>query len=275
MGLKKLWNLLNMYDLMIIALLVITAYNLSALGLSNITSIVSIVISCIVIDLVINYVKEKHKADIHATHIARFFSKSALITGLILSIILQGAVWLLIVVSAIAILSKHIIRIKGKHIFNPAIFGLFVALFLPVSQSWWGASNLLLLLVLGLVVVHKLKRFHLVLPFLAVQAALMAVLLSFDLSQLIDYFLSGSLIFFTFYMLIEPITSPLKMKSQIVFGVLAGVFASVLYIFWLPAMLVGSLFFADLCVPLLNRRPSVKPKADQDADSMQLTNPNW
>jgi len=54
-------------------------------------------------------------------------------------------------------------------------------------------------------------------------------------------------------MLIEPVTSPAKMKGRIAFGVLAGIFAALLYVVWLPAMLVGALFFADLCVPFINK----------------------
>src|SRR3989338_1598055 len=257
MNFKILWNLLNIYDLMIIAMLVLSAYNLQKFSLSYAVPIISIIISAGAIDFIIIYVKEKRKPDGRAGRVFRSLPRSALISGLILSLILQGPLLFLILVSAIAILSKHVIKIKNKHIFNPAIFGLFVALFLPVSQSWWGTSNLLLVALLGIVIVYKLKRFHLALPFLAVHAAVMFVLFSFDVNQLVAHIISGSLLFFAFYMMIEPITSPLKMKSSIIFGILAGVFASILYALWLPAMLVGALFFAGLCVPILNWKPRV------------------
>lgn len=272
MDIKK-WNLINVYDLMILALFVLTVYNAYTFGLSSIVSIVAIVLTTSLFELAINFIKEKRKTDGRAKHV--FFPKSALITGLILGIIIQGPMLFLILISAIAILSKHIIRIKGRHIFNPANFGLFVGIlltpFLPVSQSWWGTSNILLVTVLGILVVYKLKRYHLVLPFLAVHAALMFFIFSFNVDMLVSHIVSVSLLFFTFYMLTEPVTSPSKMKSRIIFGALAGLLGAVLYVIWLPAMLVGALFFADILVPLLNYKRKGKPAAEKE----YLTNPNW
>lgn len=265
MDFKRSWNLLNVYNLMTIALLILTVYNIQKFGLSVVFPIISIVLATILVDLAINYAKERKFS----------FPKSALITALILAVIIEGGILFLILIAVIAILSKHIIRIKGRHIFNPAVFALFVALFLPVSQSWWGAGNLLLVLFLGLVVVFKLKRLHLAAAFLAVHAAAM-VLVFFSANQLTDHFMSGALIFFTFYMLVEPVTSPVKINGRIVFAALAGFFAAILYVAWLPAMLVGALFFADLMVPLMNRITS-KPKqpAPELPPDSPPTNPNW
>lgn|SRR3989338_885355 len=241
MDFKRSWNLLNVYDLMIIALLILTVHNVQKFP-QLIIPIISLILAAVLLDLAINYAKERKF----------FFSKSALITGLILAVIIEGSLLFLILIAVIAILSKHVIRIKGKHIFNPAVFALFVALFLPVSQSWWGASNFLLILVLGLVVVFKLKRLHLAAAFLAIHAVTMAILL-LNPGLLADHFMSGALVFFTFYMIIEPVTSPVKKNGRIIFGILAGLFVAVLYVVWLPAMLVGALFFADLMVPLINK----------------------
>ena len=241
MGLKKSWNLLKIYDLMIIALLVLTAYNLYTSGLSPVMSIISLVLTACVIDSVINYIREKRL----------FFPKSALITALILGLIVQASVLFLVIIAAVAILSKHVIKIKGRHVFNPANFSLFVALFLPVSESWWGMSNSLLVAVFGLIIVYKLKRYHQVLPFIAINAALMLFILSG--SAVADHVTSGLLLFFVFYMLIEPVTSPVQKKSRIIFGALVSVFAAILYVVWLPGAFVGSLFLADIFVPVLDR----------------------
>lgn len=265
MDFKRSWNLLNVYDLMIIALVVLSIYNVQKFGLSVALSIVSIVLAAVLLDLAIGFAKEKRI----------FFPKSALITGLILSIVVEGSLLFLITMAVIAILSKRVIRIKGKHIFNPAVFALFIALFLPVSQSWWGAGNFLLVGILGLVIAYKLKRFHLVIPFFAVHAALMAILLTFNSSQIAGHFLSGSLVFFAFYMLVEPKTSPVKKNGRVIFGLLAGIFAAVLYAIWLPAMLVGALFFADLCAPVLNRQGEKPVNTDQEIRNEPITNPNW
>src|SRR3989338_3006808 len=253
MDFKRSWNLLKIYDLMIIALLILAAWNIQKFGISVIAQIISLVLAAILFDFVISYVKEKRQADERAKRVIHNFSKSALITGLILGMIVEGSLLFLVMAAAIAILSKHIIRIKGRHVFNPANFALFVALFLPVSQSWWGTGNLVLVGLLGLVVVFKLKRFHLAVPFLVVHAAIMLVIFSFDTNQLLSHIASGAFVFFAFYMLVEPVTSPVSTKGRLVFGVLAGIFAALFYVVWLPAMLVGSLFFADLLVPFINR----------------------
>lgn len=239
MGLRRAWSSVTIADQMIISLLVVTAYNLYTFGLSNLLPVAVLPITAVALDLLITYAKERHI----------FRPKSALITGLILGLIVQGSPMLLAAIAAAAVLSKHIIKIKGRHVFNPANLALFLALFLPVSQSWWGLSNLLLVAVFGILIVAKLKMYHLVLPFLALHAVLMLVALA-DIGQLASHIASGSLLFFAFYMLIEPVTSPARMKGRIVFGLLAGAFAAVLYVIWLPAMLIGSLFFADLFVPL-------------------------
>ena len=206
------------------------------------------------LDIGISYAREKRQADRRAKHVIHTFPKSALITGLILGLVVEGSLLFLVMVAAIAILSKHIIRIKGRHVFNPANFALFAALLiLPVSQSWWGTGNLVLAGLLGLVVVFKLRRFHLAVPFLAVHAVIMLVIFSFDTNQLLSHIASGAFVFFAFYMLTEPVTSPVNVKGRLVFGVLAGIFAALFYVVWLPAMLVGALFFADLLVPFINR----------------------
>ena len=57
--------------------------------------------------------------------------KSALITGLGLSILLQtGSDLTLIVAGVLAISSKFIIRVNNKHLFNPANFGIIAGIFL-------------------------------------------------------------------------------------------------------------------------------------------------
>ena len=251
MDLKRRWNSINIVNLMVTALIILVLYNLYSLGINNAFSIIIVVITVSLLDLAINYIKEKHL----------FIPRNAIITGLILSLIIQASLQLLIFIAIIAILSKHIIKIKGRHIFNPANFTLFVALFLPVSESWWGVSNILLVAVLGLIIVYKLRRYHLVIPFLVVHGLLMLAVFTASSStgQIVGHFASGSLLFFVFYMLIEPVTSPTARRSRIIFGMLAGLFAAILYFVWLPAMLVGALFFADLCVPLLDWKLRPKP----------------
>src|SRR5215471_10447873 len=74
-----------------------------------------------------------------------FDLRSALITGLSLSLLLRAdAAWLHLVAAVIAIGSKFVFRLDGKHIFNPAGFAI-VVLLLTSNEVWispgqWGSA---------------------------------------------------------------------------------------------------------------------------------------
>ncbi|WP_035654821.1 RnfABCDGE type electron transport complex subunit D, partial [Bradyrhizobium sp. STM 3809] len=62
--------------------------------------------------------------------------RSPLITGLSLSLLLRAdALWLHAAAAAIAIAAKFVLRIDGKHVFNPAGFAIVVLLF--TSHGVW------------------------------------------------------------------------------------------------------------------------------------------
>src|ERR1044072_204284 len=74
---------------------------------------------------------------------------------------LHGA-WIFAVTAAVSLLSKHLIRWRGRHIFNPSNFGL-VLCFLVLSETraepldfWWGPMSLWLALAIALIVVGGL-----------------------------------------------------------------------------------------------------------------------
>jgi enediyne biosynthesis protein E5 len=65
-----------------------------------------------------------------------FDPRSALITGLSLSLLLRAdAAWLHLVAAVIAIGSKFVFRLEGKHIFIPAGFAI-VVLLLTANEVW-------------------------------------------------------------------------------------------------------------------------------------------
>src|SRR5581483_6455283 len=70
------------------------------------------------------------------------FPSGAILTGLIVALVLSPAEPLYAVVgtAALAIASKHVFRTRWSNIFNPAAFGLVLAVFLFGSgESWWGS----------------------------------------------------------------------------------------------------------------------------------------
>ena len=70
-----------------------------------------------------------------------FDPRSALISGLSLCLLLRtNSAGLAIAAAAITIASKFVVRINGKHLFNPTNFGI-VAMMLLTGQVWVSPGN--------------------------------------------------------------------------------------------------------------------------------------
>ncbi|MBX4191373.1 MAG: RnfABCDGE type electron transport complex subunit D [Candidatus Doudnabacteria bacterium] len=163
--------------------------------------------------------------------------ESDYITGFILTLIFTQSLYTggnpfdalknLVIVAVLSQLSKYILVYRGKHIFNPAGIAVLISFYLiDVGASWWigGAYILPFVLIGGLLVTRKIQRFDLVLAFLI--SALTAF--AFDnrngdiLASIQTLVINSSLLFFTFVMLTEPLTTPPTRKLRIVYGVLVG-----------------------------------------------------
>ena len=102
-----------------------------------------------------------------------FFGKwlnlaSAYITGISVGILVRSpAYWPFLLCSVISIMSKYVLRVKGRHIWNPSNFGIAVLLFLApetmaILSIQWG-NNLLPIVViwtLGSIIIWRARRFH-------------------------------------------------------------------------------------------------------------------
>jgi len=161
--------------------------------------------------------------------------ESVYITALILALIItpvssRSGFYFLLWAALLAMASKYIVAWRRKHLFNPAAFAVVVTAFvLQQTAGWWVANNWLLPLVLvgGLLMVRKLRRFHLVIAFL-----LMALVADVALGSLQGTALPTILqqfvfvlptFFFAFVMLTEPLTTPPTKNLQMVYGALVGV----------------------------------------------------
>jgi Na+-translocating ferredoxin:NAD+ oxidoreductase RnfD subunit len=102
-----------------------------------------------------------------------FFGKwlnlaSAYITGISVGILVRSpAYWPYALCGVISIMSKYVLRVKGRHIWNPSNFGIAVLLLLApetmaVLSIQWG-NNLLPIVViwtLGSIIIWRARRFH-------------------------------------------------------------------------------------------------------------------
>jgi len=165
-------------------------------------------------------------------NIARNF-ESDYITALILALIMNPATTgtgytVLAGAGFAAIASKYLLTISRRHIFNPAAFGAVVAgLAFHQYASWWVGTMALFPLVLvgGVLIMHKMKRFWM--------TAFFFLVYGFFLHQQFDgasplhtvwLAMSGTaVLFFAFVMLSEPLTSPDKLRNYAAYALVVGV----------------------------------------------------
>src|SRR5271170_3311399 len=90
---------------------------------------------------------------------------SAYITGISVGILIRSpAFWPYALCSAISITSKYVLRIKGRHLWNPSNFGISVMLFLAADavaslSIQWGNYlwPMLVIWVLGSIIIWRLR----------------------------------------------------------------------------------------------------------------------
>jgi enediyne biosynthesis protein E5 len=93
---------------------------------------------------------------------------SAYITGISVGILVRSpAFWPYALCSVLSIMSKYVLRIKGRHIWNPSNFGICVLLFLApetvasLSIQWGNFIwPMLVIWILGSVIIWRARRFH-------------------------------------------------------------------------------------------------------------------
>ncbi len=160
--------------------------------------------------------------------------ESVYITALILVLILEPAsltdlagLGALAFASVWAIATKFLLTVGRKHVFNPAAAGAVLsALVLDHPATWWVGGNTALLpavLIGGLLLVRKLRRFDLVGAFVVVALATTFVTSPSPLMALNQTLFSSPLLFLAFVMLTEPLTSPTMPAPRLVFAAIVGV----------------------------------------------------
>ncbi|NJO40483.1 MAG: Na+-transporting NADH:ubiquinone oxidoreductase, subunit NqrB [Cyanobacteria bacterium CRU_2_1] len=178
---------------------------------------------------------------------------SALITALGLSLLLRTDHYSTIALaSALAILSKFLLRVQGKHIFNPANFGIIAALTLThdawVSPGQWGESSWYALLFLGTggLVLKRVGRWDTTIAFLVAYAGLEAVRnvwLGWTWDVWLHRLMSGSLLLFALFMITDPRTIPNARIGRLIWAGAIAIFAFILRnYFFVPTAVFWALF---------------------------------
>ena len=100
---------------------------------------------------------------------------SAYVSGISVGILVRSPLyWPYIVCSVLSITSKYVLRVKGRHLWNPSNFGISAMLALaPAAVAslsiQWGNSlgAMLVIWTLGSVIIWRLKRFHICATYVA------------------------------------------------------------------------------------------------------------
>jgi enediyne biosynthesis protein E5 len=170
----------------------------------------------------------------------------------------------------ISIASKFIIRINGKHIFNPSALGIAATIFLTggawFSPGQWGSGIVLLFGVccLGFIVISKVQKIDVTLSFLGVFAGLLFIRQIIYLGWPMDYFIqsisTGSLLLFSFFMITDPKTIPNHVVARVVWCMAIAVVAFYLTAFkFINGAPIFVLVLAQPLVPLLDKFFKSKP----------------
>lgn len=172
---------------------------------------------------------------------------SAYVSGISVGILLRSDyVWPYMLCSAISITSKYVIRVNGRHLWNPSNLGIVATLFIVpdavstlMNQFSNGIVPLVVVWVVGSIVIARLKRFHICLTYV-----LSFLFYAFLRSRILhDSFLTEAAPLtgpmyqlFTFFMITDPKTTVRSKQGQMLVAFLV---ATVENFFWLYGSLAS------------------------------------
>ena len=194
--------------------------------------------------------------------------------------------WIFVGTAAVSLLSKHVIRWRKEHIFNPSNIGLVLCfLLLPRTRAapldfWWGPMSVWLGLALAIIVtggfaiLWRLKLLRVALGFWVTFAAAIGVLAlaghtmtaRWHLGPISGFQLwlvlitSPEVLVFLFFMITDPKTAPRSPTGRLAYAVSLGLLAGVLIApttteYAAKVALLGSLALVCLALPLLRLVP--------------------
>jgi len=163
------------------------------------------------------------------------FPSGAVLTALIAAMVLSAQTewYTATLTSVVAVLSKYAVRTRAANVFNPAALGII--LLVPVlhpGQSWWGAlpevapALQLLLVVTGVFIADRVNKMPLAVAFLGAYYLLFtAAAFVGDPRRVAEVYRTPDLqavLFFAFFILTDPPTSPVRYPDQMVFAAIVA-----------------------------------------------------
>ena len=189
--------------------------------------------------------------------------KSALISGLSLCLLLRtNRPELAFLAAVLTIGAKFVIRVRGRHLFNPTNGGIVAMLLLSddvwVSPGQWGSVALFAVLMacLGSVVVNRASRSDVTFAFIGFYCALLfgrSLYLGEPFAIPLHRLESGALLLFTFFMISDPKTTPESRAGRVLFAAIVAYGAwYVQFRLFRTNGLLWSLAACSLAVPIID-----------------------
>lgn len=234
---------LTMYRLVLWVLAVLAGYSLLLNVLGWLTFGLPEMLAHLVLCLGLTYASNQ---GIAALFHVRPHTESSLITGLLLYFLfwpsqltqglqlaeLAGVALACVLASA----SKYALAWRGRHIFNPAAAGAFLAGLTGLNiATWWAATPAMLWLVLPgvLLVLYRTRKFAMAAVFTVVAVSIVAADLlraGMELPEALwQPIAQRPVLFFVGFMLTEPLTLPPRRWQQLALAAVVGVLFAVPY----------------------------------------------
>ena len=202
-------------------------------------------------------------AGTRAAGLPRFDPLSPLITSLSLTLLLRtDLVGVATLAALIAISSKFLVRVRGKHVFNPANVAI-VTLMLSSDHAWissgqWGSAAIgaFALACLGFIVLTRAKRAETTIGFLGFYALLLfgrALWLGDPLAIPLHQLQNGALLVFAFFMISDPRTTPDTRIGRFLYSALvASIAFAIQYVLHQPHGPILALIATAPLVPVID-----------------------
>ena len=169
------------------------------------------------------------------------FPDGAILTAMLVAMVLSPREpwWVPAITTTVGIVAKYAVRIGKANAFNPAALGLVATFYVyNTAQNWWGAMpdvpvGLVVLFAVGVFITLRVKKLPVVITFLGTYYVLFSVT-AFVANPLhvAEIYRAPDLqmaLFFAFFMVTDPPTSPPKERDQVVYGVIVGIVSFVFF----------------------------------------------
>lgn len=191
------------------------------------------------------------------------FPSGAVLTGLIVAMILSPYEpwYVAAATSAIAVVSKYVLRSRFANIFNPAALAIVITFYIfDTGQSWWGALPelepiaIVVLFISGIFIADRVNKIPMVLIFLGLYYLLFtATAFLGNPAHVAEIYRAPDLhavLYFAFFILTDPPTSPVRYPHQLWYGAIVAVTSYACFelvgavYYLLAAVLVGNVWEA-------------------------------